>query len=187
MSNSSMMTINVSDHIRAAWGWMLALGIIFIVGGVFAILAPFIASLAVATIVAVVFVILGIAQIVQAWRTRSWGGFLWQLIIGVIILVGGIAMYLNPVNAAALLTLFAGAMFLAKGIFQLVLGFRVRPMDGWGWIVLSGVIAALVGLMILFRWPSSTIYTLGILAGISLLITGWSYVMIAMAGRRLTA
>lgn len=185
MTNQSMMTISVSDNIKGNWGWMLALGILFVVGGVLAMLAPFIASVAVASIVAVVFVILGIAQIVQAWRVRSWSGFLWQLVVGIIILIGGLAMYVNPIVAAAGLTLLVGAMFLAKGIFQLALGFRLRPMDGWGWIAISGAIAVVVSLMILFRFPDSTLYTLGILAGVSLLFTGWSYVMIALAARRL--
>ena len=76
-------------------------------------------------------------------------------------------------------------MFIAKGVFQLVLGFRLRPHDGWGWIVTSGVIAILVGLMIWVQWPMSTAYALGTLAGISLAFTGWSYVMIALAARRI--
>jgi uncharacterized membrane protein HdeD (DUF308 family) len=185
MSNSSMMSISASDHMRSNWGWMLALGILFIVGGFFAFVSPFFASVAVAATVAIVFIILGAAQIFQAWGVRSWGGFFWQLLVGIIILVGGIAMYINPIVAAAGLTLVVGAMFIAKGVFQLLLGFRLRPMDGWGWIAISGVLALIVGLMIVFQFPASTLYALGILAGISLAFTGWSYVMIALAGRRL--
>jgi uncharacterized membrane protein HdeD (DUF308 family) len=185
MTNQSMMTISVSDHIKSNWGWMMALGIFFIVGGALAILTPFVATVAVAAIIAVVFIILGIAQIIQAWRVRSWSGFLWQLIVGIVILVGGIAMYVNPIVAAAGLTLLVGAMFLAKGIVEIVLSFRLRPMDGWGWIAISGVLAALIGLLILFHFPDSKLVTLGIMAGVSLLFTGWSYVMIALAARRL--
>ncbi len=186
MSNS-MMTISASDHVRTNWGWMLALGILFILGGLLAFIAPFLAGVVVAIVVGVIAVLAGIAQIVQAWRMKSWGGFVWQLVVGVVLVVGGASIYLNPVAGAATLTLFAAAMFLVKGIFQVILGFRLRPHDGWGWIVASGVIAVIVGLLIYIQWPMSTAYAIGTLAGISLAFTGWSYVMIALAGRRLMA
>ena len=185
MTDRMMTPMSLSESVRANWGWMLALGILFIVGGVFAFASPFLASLVVTTIVAFVLVIAGVAQIVQAWRMKSWGGFLWQLIIGIVILIGGIAIYVNPIAGTLTLTLFAAAMFLAKGVFQIVLGFQLRPHDGWGWIVSSGVIAVLVGVLIYAQWPMSSLYALGTLAGISLAFTGWSYVMIALAARRL--
>ena len=185
MTDRMMTPMSLSESVRANWGWMLALGILFIVGGVFAFASPFLASLVVTTIVAFVIVVAGIAQIVQAWRMKSWGGFIWQLIIGIILVVGGLAIYANPVAGTVTLTLFAAAMFLAKGVFQIVLGFQLRPHDGWGWIVASGVIAALVGVLIYAQWPMSSLYALGTLAGISLAFTGWSYVMIALAARRM--
>ena len=187
MTDRMMMPMSVSDSVRANWGWLLALGILFIVGGVFAFASPFLASLVVATIVAFVIIIAGVAQIFQAWRMKSWGGFLWQLIIGIILLAGGIAIYANPVAGTLTLTLFAAAMFVAKGVFQIILGFRLRPHDGWGWIVASGVVALIVGVLIYAQWPMSSLYALGTLAGISLAFTGWSYVAIALAARRLMA
>ena len=187
MTDRSMMSISVSDHMRAAWGWMLALGILFIVGGFFAFVSPFLASLVVTTIVAFVLIVTGIAQIFQAWQMKSWGGFLWQLIIGIVLLIGGIAIYANPVAGTLTLTLFAAVMFLAKGILQIILGFQLRPHDGWSWILVSGIIAVIVGILIYVQWPMSSLYALGTLAGISLAFTGWSYVAIALAARRMLA
>ena len=183
----TMTPMSLSDSVRANWGWLLALGILFIVAGVFAFASPFLASLVVTTIVAFVIVISGVAQVFQAWRMKSWVGFLWQLAIGIILIVGGIAIYANPVAGTVTLTLLAAAMFIAKGVFQIVLGFRLRPHDGWGWIVASGIVALLVGVLIWAQWPMSSLYALGTLAGISLAFTGWSYVWIALAARRLVA
>jgi uncharacterized membrane protein HdeD (DUF308 family) len=47
------------------------------------------------------------------------------------------------------------------------------------------VLALIVGLMIVSNWPISALWALGTLAGISLIFSGWSYIMIALAGRRL--
>jgi uncharacterized membrane protein HdeD (DUF308 family) len=164
---------------------MLALGILFIVGGVFAFVTPFLAGIVVATVVGVIIALTGIGQIVHAWRMQSWGGFVWQLVIGIVLLVGGVSIYLNPVSGVITLTLVVAVMFIVKGIFQIILGFRLRPHDGWGWIVASGVIALIVGALIYIQWPMSAGYAIGTLAGISLAFTGWSYVAIALAARRL--
>jgi uncharacterized membrane protein HdeD (DUF308 family) len=109
------------------------------------------------------------------------------LVIGLILLIGGIAIYFNPEASTFLLTLFAAALFIAKGIFQIILGFRIKPNDAWGWIVAAGVIAVLVGVLIWMDYPLSGLYALGVLAGISLIFTGWSYVAIALAGKRMAA
>jgi len=184
MTDHAVTTMSVSDAVRSSWGWFLALGIVFILGGVCAFLAPFVASLVVTGIVAAVLVILGAFQIVQAWGIKSWAGFLWQLVIGIVMLIGGIAIYINPIAGAFALTLFVAASFLAKGVFQIMLGFRIRPHDAWGWMVAAGIVALLVGLMILMDFPFSGIYSLGLLAGISLMFTGWAYVALALAARR---
>jgi len=171
--------------VRERWGWFLALGIVFIIGGILAIAMPFIAGITVALVVGWTLLFIGIVQIVLAWRMRSWGGFVWQMVIGVIFVVGGIASLVNPEAATATLTLFLGAVFVAKGITQIVLGIRYRPNAGWVWLAGAGTLALVIGLMIVFTWPFSALWAIGTLAGISLIFSGSSYVMIALAARRL--
>lgn len=183
MSDSSV-TLNAVEHIRKNWGWFLTLGIVFLIGGTFAIAMPFVASIAVTIIVGISLVFVGIVQIVQAWSIRSWGGFIWQLIFGLIALGGGLVIWLFPLQGTLALTIVAAAIFLAKGVTQLILGFQMRPHSGWGWMVFSGLLSAVVGILIWSYFPGSTIFTLGTLAGISLIFTGWTYIMISMAARR---
>jgi uncharacterized membrane protein HdeD (DUF308 family) len=187
MSYGASDTLGHSAAIRSNYGWFIALGIVFIIGGVVAIAAPFIATVLVTAFIGAAIAIVGIFQIIQAWSMRSWGGFAWQLIIGIALLVVGIDIWWDPLEGAVTLTLFVAIMFIVKGIFQLMLGFRMRPHDGWGWIVTAGVIAVVVGVLILLHWPFSALYLLGTLAGISLIMSGWSYIMIASAARRLAA
>ncbi|MCB1488801.1 MAG: HdeD family acid-resistance protein, partial [Bauldia sp.] len=168
---------------RKHWGWFLALGILFLIGGVFAIAMPFIAGLAVTVIFAIVLVWLGIMQIVQAFSVKSWGGFIWQLIIGLVLLIGGGAMWFKPVVGALTLTILLAAVFLAKGVFQVILSFQMRPHGGWGWMLTAGILAIIVGIIIWANWPVSTAWAIGTLTGISLIFTGWSYIMISMAAR----
>lgn len=183
MTDHAITTTSVSDAVRTSWAWFLALGILFILGGLCAFFAPFVATLLVTGIVAGVLVILGALTVIQAWSVKSWSGFLWELVIGLVLLIGGIAIYTNPVAGAFALTVFLAAAFLAKGIFQIMLGIRIRPHDAWGWMVAAGIVALLVGLLILID-PFSGAYTLGLFAGVSLMFTGGAYVALALAARR---
>lgn len=185
MTDHAMTPATITEAAHSNWGWFLALGIVFIIAGAFAFLAPFVASLIVTAIIGAALLLTGVVQVIQAWRVQSWRGFLWQLLIGLIILAGGIAIYWNPFVGTLTLTIFVAAMFVAKGVFQLALGFRLRPRDGWGWIIAAGIVAILVGLMIFFNFPFSGVYALGMLCGISLMFTGWSYIALAIAARRL--
>jgi uncharacterized membrane protein HdeD (DUF308 family) len=186
MSNSSMI-LSGTGEVQRHTGWFIALGILFIIGGVLAIAMPLVASLAVAIVVGWSLIVLGIVQIVQAWSMRSWGGFAWQLIIGILFVLGGFDMAFFPLSGAITLALVLGVVFLVKGIIQLILGFRYRPHAGWGWMIAAGILAAVVGLMVLAQWPLSGAWVPGTLAGISLIFSGWSYVAVAMAVRRIAA
>ena len=181
LSNGDTM----SRTVRTGANWFLALGILFLLAGLFALAMPMVSTLAIAIVISASLIVSGIGQIIHAFMTRTWSGFFIQLLMGVIVLVGGAALYFFPLAGVLALTLMVAAIFVAKGIAQIGLGFQVRPYDGWGWIVAAGAVSLLVGLMIFANFPFSGISTLGILAGISLAFTGWSYIAIALAARRL--
>ena len=99
MTDSTMMLGNTGE-IRRHTGWFIALGILFIVGGVLAIAMPLLASLAVAIFVGWMLIVLGVVQIAQAWSMRTWGGFAWQLAIGILFVLGGFDMTFFPLSGA---------------------------------------------------------------------------------------
>ncbi|HZP21021.1 MAG TPA: HdeD family acid-resistance protein [Bauldia sp.] len=181
----TMQSATSESGLKPHSGWFLFLGIVFIIGGILAIATPLIPSLLVSSLIGVWLAIAGVMQLIQAWQMReSWGGFLWQVLIGVVLLLAGLDIWLNPLEGAITLTLFVAIMFVAKGVFQLLLAAQARPHTGVGWIILSAVVSILVGVLIFLQWPLSAVYLLGTLAGISLLFTGWGYVMLATALRR---
>jgi uncharacterized membrane protein HdeD (DUF308 family) len=186
MANTGMMMRRL-DNVGQHSGWFIALGVVFIVGGVIALALPFMASVAAALVVGWVLLLVGIATLIHAWQVSTWGGVLWQVIIGLIILIGGLATIINPIAAAVGLTLLIGIVYFLKGIAQIIMGFNLRPLRPWGWVLGAGVLAALVGLIIIFSWPLSGAWVLGTLAGISLIISGWAYVMMGSMARQVAA
>lgn len=183
MSDAAML--GTITEIKRNSGWFIFLGILFLIGGVFAIAMPGLAGLTFTVVVGVSLFVLGIFQVIQAWSIRSWGGFIWQLVIGIILILGGLSLYFDPFAGTLTLTIIVAAIFLAKGVMQVIMSFQMRPHAGWGWILVAGIVAILVGLIIFMGFPETAFFTLGTLAGISLIFSGWSYIMVAMAARRL--
>jgi len=74
--------------------------------------------------------------------------------------------------------------FLVDGISEIIAAFKIKPDQGWGWVLFNGIIAVLLGFMIWRQWPVSGAWAIGILVGIHILITGWSMIILGTGARR---
>ena len=79
---SNVTVDQVRDEISHHRGWFIFLGLLLMVAGAAAIAFPLLGTLAVAVWTAIAFAIAGVAQTVHAFAARSWGGFLFDLLIG---------------------------------------------------------------------------------------------------------
>ncbi len=70
------------------------------------------------------------------------------------------------------------------GIWKIFASFSYRPAQGWLAILASGVIGLILGAVIWQQWPLSALWVVGTLAGINLLSTGISFIVLAMSIRR---
>ena len=59
----------------------------------------------------------------------------------------------------------------------IVAGFQAKPIKGWGWLVFSGAVAVILGVLILRDWPGTAQWLVGLLVGIRLIFAGWSMMM----------
>lgn len=58
-----------------------------------------------------------------------------------------------------------------------------RLRDNWGWLLVSGLLSLIAGVLIWIGWPSSAAWALGLLVGIELIFGGWSMILLALAAR----
>ncbi len=75
-------------------------------------------------------------------------------------------------------------MFLADGVLEVIMAFRIRSHRGWGWVLVSGLVAIAAGALIALQLPSSATWVLGMLVGIKMIFAGWSFVALALGGHR---
>jgi uncharacterized membrane protein HdeD (DUF308 family) len=168
------------EPLRAKWGWIVALGIIYILAGLVALGSIVAATVASVYVVGIMMLIAGAAEVINAFQVKAWGKFLLWVLLGVLYIVAGFVTFENPLLAAALLTLMLGAALLVSGIMRIILAFSMKEGAPWVWVVLSGVITLLLGLLILARWPVSSLYILGLFLGIDLVFAGISWIGVGL-------
>ena len=175
----------VKSALSARWGLLMFEGVVLIVLGVLAIAAPFFATIAVEIYIGCLFLIAGIVGLVAMFYADDIAAFLWTLVTAALSLCLGVLLLYKPGAGAATLTLALTAFFAAEGVFQIVtsLAYRKALPDAWGWLLASGVCDLILVAIIVASWPLSASWTLGLLAGVNLLTSGWAIVMIAFAAR----
>jgi uncharacterized membrane protein HdeD (DUF308 family) len=173
--------------LRAKWGWILALGVVYVVAGFIALGSVVAATVATVYVVGIMMIIAGVVEVFSAFQVKSWGRFIFWLLLGALYIVAGFLAFDNPLLTAVWLTLFLGAALVASGIVRIYLGFSMRTGSPWVWIVISGLITLLLGVIILVHWPVSSLWTLGIFLGVDLVFAGASWIGLALGLRNAPA
>lgn len=130
--------------LRAKWGWIVALGIVYVIVGLIALSSVAMATLASVLVVGAMMIVAGIAEIINAFQIKTWGKFLLWVLLGILYVIAGFVTFQNPLLAATLLTLILGASLVASGVMRIILAFSVRRETPWIWILLSGIVTLLL-------------------------------------------
>jgi len=180
-------TVDSLAPLHAKWGWIVALGVVYLVAGVIALGSVFAATVASVLVVGIMMMLAGVAEVISAFQVKTWGRFFFWLILGILYIVAGFVAWDNPLLTAVWLTLFLGAALVASGIVRIFLGFNMQHGSPWMWVVVSGLITLLLGVIILAHWPVSAVYTLGIFLGVDLVFAGASWISLGLALRNAPA
>lgn len=169
---------------RSASTLSLLWGTLLIVLGFMAVGAPFLAAVAVSALISWLIIIAGIVHIVLAFHTHGAGSVIWRLLVGIAYLAFGGYMIAHPVLSVTSLTLVLAGLFVIEGVLNIILYARMRALHGSSWLLIDGIITLILGLMIYLQWPSSSIWAIGTLVGVSLMISGLTRIGMTLAVRR---
>jgi uncharacterized membrane protein HdeD (DUF308 family) len=172
------------EPLRAKWGWIVALGVLYVFSGLVALGSVTTATVASVYLVGIMMLIAGVGEIIGAFQMQSWGKFILWVILGALYVVAGFSMFENPLLTAAFLTLLIGASLVASGVMRIFLAFNMKAQSAWIWVLLSGVVTILLGLTIIAHWPISSLYTLGLFLGIDLVFAGSGWIGVGLGLRR---
>lgn len=177
----------VPDELQRGWRYLMGAGVLVAILGVFAIFAPYVTGVALTLILGALLVIGGIVHVAHAFSAQGWTGAVWQIVLAIVYVVAGILLLANPVLGLTTLTILLIAYFAVEGIVEVVIGLKMRPEPQWGWMLASGVISLLAAGLLWVGFPSTALWAVGLLFGVSLLSTGLSMVFVANSGRKATS
>ena len=163
---------------------MMIWGIVMLICGIAAIALPLVSGIGVVIIVAWVLLLAGVSHLFLAFHTYSVGGVLWQILLALIYGAAAVFMLMNPLAGLVTLTLVLAVFLLIEAGLETALYFQVRRKINAGWILFDAIVTLLLAILIWSQWPTSSLWFIGTLVGISLIFSGISRLSLTSAMRR---
>ncbi len=175
------------EQARSNAGWLIVLGVLEIIVGILAMASPAVGGVTVAVLIGIMFLIGGIIRLLGSFLADSFGAGALSFLWGLIVAVTGYYMIVYPGVTLVTLTVVLSVVFFFGGLTQIVIAFHMKPITGWGWMLLAGIIGVVLAIMIWRQFPLSGFWTVGILVGASLLVNGAVTIAVGSAARKVTA
>jgi uncharacterized membrane protein HdeD (DUF308 family) len=174
-----MATYDTTSGFSSPPTWVrILLGIVLILAGLFVLGDVTLATLVSTLFIAAMAIVAGAFEIIHAFWTKGWGGFLWQILLGALYIAFGVVLWSQPVSGAMILTFALGLMLMISGIVRAYVS--VTHWQDAGWLMLlSGVFGILAGAVIVTGFPASGLWVLGLLLGIDLITHGAAWLTYA--------
>jgi uncharacterized membrane protein HdeD (DUF308 family) len=180
--DATTMRAAVGEAVRRHRGMFLFEGILLSTLGVIAVLVPAIASIAATLFFGWILLCSGILGLFTTFRGRQLPGFWWSLLSAITAIVAGVLLIGWPVQGLFSLTSVLIAFLLVEGAVTIfyALEHRTGPVR-WGYMLASGVIDLVLGLILFAGLPGTAIWALGLLIGINLFFGGWALILMALS------
>lgn len=158
---------------------VIIIGILALVLGIVAVVYPNGIGKISAVVIGIFLVMGGILRLIFAVVSTSMGSMLLKYLYAILMILAGIWIVMNPDMGLEVLTMVIAIYFIIDGITEVILSFSLMPIGGGWFILISGIIGAVLGFMILSHWPESSNYVLGIYIGVKLIVDG---LMLSLTG-----
>jgi uncharacterized membrane protein HdeD (DUF308 family) len=178
------MAESTTGLVKKSTTWSIVWGVLLVIFGFLAIDSPFIAAMAFSVIIAWLIIFAGVVHLAVAFHAHGAGSKIWKILVGLAYIAFGIYLLMRPGIGVLSLTLILAILFLVEGVLDLMLYFRMRRESGSVWILIDAIVTLLLGGLIYVHWPSSSVWAIGTLVGVSMIMSGFSRIMLSMAVRR---
>lgn len=154
-----------------------------IVAGTLAILMPFLATLAANLTFAALLLVLGLTQIIAAFRAGGMGRIAGMMLMGILSIVTGGVLLVFPAAGIIALTTLLTAYLIASGALKTYFSFKIRPQRGWGWMLAGGLATFALGGILFSGLPGASFWVLGLFVGIDMLMYSFGLLGLLIATR----
>lgn len=156
------------------WWIPLLAGLLFLLAGIMIMFTPVSTYITLSILFSMFLIIAGVLEIVFAVRNKNqisgWG---WYLAGGVIDLIIGIYLVINPVVSMAILPYILAFWLIFRGIS--IIGYATAlknyGVKNWGWYIFFGIVAILCSILIFWR-PEVGALSIVYMVSLSLIFIG---------------
>ena len=165
-------------------GWFLVWGLVLVILGAAAISAATFTTLVTMMVLGAFILISGIVITLDTFLfwTGKWSGFTLHLMMGILYLGVGTLMINTPVLTSESITLLLGMFYVLVGVSRITSAVAMQ-LPRWKWALFNGIIALLLGMLILSEWPASSLFIIGLFVGIDIFFCGWTFIMMGLAAK----
>jgi uncharacterized membrane protein HdeD (DUF308 family) len=178
----------VIEEFPKKWKWLLFLGIMNIVFGTLGVVYAEFVTITTTILFGVLMFVAGVVQLYHWFKEKevTWSGRIPHLIFALLYIIGGAIAFFNPFTGASALTIVLASIFIVIGSLRIGLALFLAK-HGWRWFyhALMGVLAIFLGIYIIFQWPISSLWVIGLLVSIELILNGWQMIWVALMARKL--
>lgn len=176
-----MSGTSIVQGLKANRGWLLVLGIVYVILGWVAIGYPMAATVAIELMLGYLLLAGGIVAVIGSFFSGNWKNLILILLSGILYIFVGFFLVTNMKEGIITLTLLLAAFLLVEGIFKIIHAFQMKQAQNWIWILVSGIASVILAVMIWAEFPQSSAFVIGLLVGIYFLINGFSLIMFSFA------
>ncbi|MBE3639174.1 HdeD family acid-resistance protein [Mangrovicoccus algicola] len=166
------------------WLKWLLVGAASVAFGILALSNTVLASVSVTILTAILLVVAGVFQIIAGFTDQGIGNKVWNVLLGLLMLVLGISFWTNPLEGAVSLALLVTILIAAGGILRMVLAWQMRQTRYFWAMLVSGAVSILLAALIFADFQTLSVQILGIFLGIELCFNGFSLIVLAFFLRR---
>jgi len=174
-----MSTPSLIQEVKKRSGWSIFMGVLSAGLGLFLLAYPMTTATITTVLLGWTLIFVGIAQFVFALHSQTPGNFFLKVLGGVLYGITGVALAFSPLAGVEALTALLGTLLLVQAGLATVTAFQIRPLDGWGWYLFDAIVSFALGILILVKWPSSSMWAIGTLVGAAVLMGGISRIVLA--------
>lgn len=179
-----MSTPSPLETLQKNRGWLIAGGILSVLVGLMAISSPYIFSIVITQLLGAFLLVNGLISLFVTITGGPAAHRVLNALSAVVRIGAGTALLFMPLSGALTLTLILAIVFVLEGVFSVGGALSMRGTPGWVVLILNGIVAVILGLMVMAKWPSDAAWVLGLLYGIQSLFGGASLLAIAFSAPR---
>ncbi|OXG08380.1 uncharacterized membrane protein HdeD (DUF308 family) [Flavobacterium araucananum] len=136
------------------WYILLLVGLLFVGIGVWSFVTPLGAYLTLAFLFSISFLVSGIFEVIFALSNRknidNWG---WTLASGIVGLIVGILLVINPLISITLLPMYVGFVILFRSVTAIGIAFNLKSyaVSDWKNLLALGILGTIFSLLLLWN------------------------------------